>query len=358
MVELTRYGSYLVGNMPGGCVQCTRGEKLVLFVTGLCSRACYYCPLSPERRGRDVTFANERPVNADSDIIEEARLMDARGTGMTGGDPLHVPQRSIEYLSLLKSEFGDDHHVHLYTAMDRIETAVLKKLHSGGLDELRFHARRSHQAVIRRAGEIGLNVGVEIPSLPDRLEEMKAIALMADRCGCGFMNINELEMCATTADAFRERGLRLVDDESMAVEGSLEVAVKVAEFCENETSLNVHVCPSSLKDRFQLRNRLGRIAENVRRPYEMIDEDNLLVRATITQRSGRSDLSEVARRLRNELHLSEEMIVHDHGEESIEAPAWAAKEIVELVDPDDLEVALVEEYPSWDRLRTERRTLN
>lgn len=358
MVELTRYGSYLVGEMPGGCVQCTRGEKLVLFVTGLCSKACYYCPLSPERKGRDVTFANERPVKADADIIEEARLMDARGTGMTGGDPLKVPDRSIGYLSLMKSEFGDSHHVHLYTAMERIDPAVLDELHSSGLDELRFHARRPHETVIRRAREAGLKVGVEIPALPDRLEEMKDIALMADRCGCAFMNINELEMCATTADAFRERGLRLVNDESMAVEGSLEVALRVAEFCENETSLNVHVCPSSLKDRFQLRNRLGRIAENVRRPYEMIDEDNLLVKATVTSRRGGKDLSEVARWLRHELHLSEEMIVHDHGEDAIEAPAWAAEEIVELVDPDDLEVALVEEYPSWDRLRTERRTLN
>ena len=107
-LKKTRFGSYLVGQMPDGCRLCTMGAKLVLFVTGLCNKACFYCPLSPERKHRDISLANERPVRRLEDITEEAMLMDALGTGLTGGDPLLRPDRTVKYIELLKREFGRD----------------------------------------------------------------------------------------------------------------------------------------------------------------------------------------------------------------------------------------------------------
>ncbi len=359
MVEHTEFDSYVVGELPEGCRLCTQGAKLVLFATGLCSRNCYYCPLSPQRKGKDLVLANERPVNNDQDILEEARVMDALGTGITGGDPMVVPERTLRVLSLLKSEFGSSHHVHLYTAETGIGNDVLGALGKRGLDELRFHARLSHRDVISRAVAAGLNVGVEIPSIPGEAERMKRVASMADRCGCKFMNLNELEVCSTTAEAFRERGLRVVSDESSALEGSLEDALEVADFCQDSTSLDVHVCPSSLKDRFQLRNRLGRMAKNVLKPYEAVDEDNLLVKTLVSPRSGEhAGLGLLTRRIMKELSLEDEMVYHDAEKGVIEAPPHLARNIADLVDSRRYEVSLVEEYPSWDRLRTEKIPLN
>ena len=121
-----------------GCLCCREGAKMVLFVTGRCFRDCFFCPLSADRKNADVVFANERPVYSDADVLDEARTMRAKGTGITGGEPLLEPERVIRYISLLKAEFGKEHHIHMYTS-EAPDEKQLKALAKAGLDEIRFH---------------------------------------------------------------------------------------------------------------------------------------------------------------------------------------------------------------------------
>ncbi len=67
----------------------------------------------------------------------------------------------------------------------------------------------------------------------------------------------------------------------MATKGSEEAAIKVLKWAARNTKLNVHYCPSSLKDAVQLRNRLKRKAMNVAKPHEAITADGLLVKGII-----------------------------------------------------------------------------
>ena len=53
-----------------GCRMCYEGAKMVLFVTGICGKNCFYCPVSNERREKDVIFANENRVQKDEDLID------------------------------------------------------------------------------------------------------------------------------------------------------------------------------------------------------------------------------------------------------------------------------------------------
>ncbi len=85
-----------------GCRLCRKGAKMVLLVTGKCGESCYYCPLSEAKKGKDVVYANELLVGGDEDVVREAEAIGAKGTGITGGDPLLVMDRTVRYIRLLR----------------------------------------------------------------------------------------------------------------------------------------------------------------------------------------------------------------------------------------------------------------
>ncbi|MGI0130304.1 MAG: hypothetical protein ACREEC_09185, partial [Thermoplasmata archaeon] len=85
------------GALSVACTQCAQGQKMVLFVSGVCRFRCFYCPVSETRNQKDVTYANERRVRCDEDVLEEAHSIGALGTGITGGDPLGFTDRVEHY---------------------------------------------------------------------------------------------------------------------------------------------------------------------------------------------------------------------------------------------------------------------
>ena len=138
--------SVFIGSISPACKMCSNGSKLVLWITGLCSSNCFYCPVSLEKNGKDRIFADEWELineNNTINIIEEASFIKASGAGITGGDPLIVWERTEKYIKLLKEKFGKKFHIHLYTS--GIENSqYIKNLVFAGLDEIRFHPLPSY----------------------------------------------------------------------------------------------------------------------------------------------------------------------------------------------------------------------
>ncbi len=267
-----------------GCVLCYQGAKMVLFVTGRCDRSCWYCPLSSERKGKDVVFANEKQVSSPSEIIEMAESMSALGTGITGGEPLLRLDRVTEYCRLLKNHFGPEHQIHLYTAKAPTDAELAKM--KGLVDEIRLHPPRECWDTIldsdyirsaQHAKEQGFDIGIEVPSLPGLDLLIPALPYL------DFLNINELEWGEYNADEMRERGYELADGVHNAVEGAQEWA---KELVKHE---KVHWCSSSFKDSVQLRERLKRIAENTARPFDEITPDGTIVYGVLDMHPGTRD---------------------------------------------------------------------
>jgi hypothetical protein len=341
-IEMDATGS-MFNSMPEGCRLCHAGAKLVLFVTGVCSRYCFYCPVSAERRGIDTAYANERRVGSDEDVIAEARRMKALGTGITGGEPLGRPERTLHYIRLLKATFGKTHHIHLYTCTVPSDE-TLKKLRDAGLDELRMHPGKdvwdhfygsAYHRALQKAIELGMSAGIEIPALTPVPEIERAVAEAG-----GFLNLNELEFSETNCEAMKKQGFVLKDDISNAVRGSEELGREIV----LNSIANTRYCSSRFKDAVQLRERLKRTASSVARPFDEITGDGTIIYGEIT-----GDV-EGALRLLREVGVPEEMYQHTGGR--IEIAWWILDDIKEALG--EAVKSIVERYPTEDGLVVER----
>ncbi|MFH1834779.1 MAG: radical SAM protein [Methanobacteriota archaeon] len=370
----TPYYSKLVGRLPEGCRLCVRGAKLVLFVTGLCPGRCFYCPLSERRRWKDVTVANEWWIRRPKDIVEEARLCDAEGAGLTGGDPLMRLDRTVKYIRLLKNSFGGDFHTHLYTSGALATDKTLRRLYRAGLDEIRFHPEKKDWGKIALALKYDWSVGCEIPAIPD--EEEKAVEFVDYVSGLGvsFMNINEMEVSETNYHALSKLGLQISNDDSSAIAGSDVVAGRLLEYCARENDLSVHYCTVKLKDRVQVGRRIIRRARNVKKPFDIVDGEGILLRGAIyfpglepsfgynrklesLPVKERANTTSRLRRLRDSLQVEygipQNLIEVDGKRLRVLTASWVLEEISGDLKERGLKVALVWEYPTWDAFITE-----
>ena len=347
MIKKTKFYSKKIGKLAKGCQLCVQGKKLVLFVTGLCSKHCFFCPISEQKWQSDVVYANERPVVLRNvkEIIEEAKLCDAEGAGITGGDPLIKVNRTIEYIKAMKKKFGNDFHIHLYTPLDLVTKNKLKNLYKAGLDEIRFHPDFASKKLWKRiflAKEFAWQVGIEIPVIPKMEKRTKELLDFIDG-KVDFLNLNELEISDTNAQNLVKAGYRTKDNISYAVKGSEQLAVKLLKYCKK---LNVHYCTTTLKDKVQLAKRIRRRAKNVSKKYDYVTKEGILVRGAVYG----DKLTELKEYLMKEHAVPEELIEVEKKRllTSVDVVDKLKKELKEFGKP-----AIVEEYPTFDRMIVE-----
>ncbi|PSN95946.1 hypothetical protein B9Q06_03795 [Candidatus Marsarchaeota G2 archaeon ECH_B_2] len=239
------------GALVDGCTLCLVGRKMTLFITGICPNSCYYCPVSSERMGRDVMFANERRITSVEEAVEEARESGAMGTAVTGGEPLVVVDRVAKYVAGLKRALGDSHHIHLYSGFPSLTRENARKLYEAGLDELRFHiiATDGVENSIRVASEFDWRVGVEIPALPGL--DFVEVARRAREAGAQFMVLDEYEV---NEENFFARAPKANQRSEALV--SVPPAKILEEVSRIRGILPVHYCTVKSKYLIQYRNRL------------------------------------------------------------------------------------------------------
>ncbi len=298
---------------------------------------------------KDVTFANERPVLSDNDILDEARGMNALGTGITGGESLLVPYRVLRYIRLLKASFGREHHIHLYTALSP-GRVILKELKAAGLDEIRFHPQpeiwdnlpgSGFARSLEIAKELGMDTGFEIPSLPGS----EQVAGFARDCDV-FINLNELEFSQTNAGALKARGYSAADDESCRATGSRDVAYSII---KQDPGSKAHFCSSRFKDAVQLRKRLLRMAHLSEREFDEVTPDGTLFYGVI-----KGDTDDITRIL-NLLDVPGQLFELQDGR--VELACWVLEEIApEIIGK--FRSCYEECYPTYGRMVVERIPLD
>ncbi len=351
-IKLSRGGSPYVGSLSKGCRACIKGAKLVLFITGHCTKGCYYCPISEERYGKDVIYANEVQVEKAEDAISEAKMIDAEGMGLTGGEPLQKLERTCNYIRLFKSKFGSNFHIHLYTALEPLPKYIVEQLLDAGLDELRLHRYTSGEDIVtlRETTHRRAKLGVEVPAIPGQLNQMKQLLQNLDAAGLDFVNINEMEFTPLNANKLRTRGFSLDPNSIAGVKGSEEMAISLLEWAAENTSLNIHFCPISLKDGAQLRNRFRRRAKHVAKPFEHINREGLLVKGVITPPSGMT-IPEAATILREDFQVPEEQMWINKKQGKLETSTAWVRRLAKRLKRLGFNIGIAEVYPIESRFQ-------
>ncbi|MBN2053191.1 radical SAM protein [Candidatus Woesearchaeota archaeon] len=376
-ITKTPYYSWRAGELTDGCKYCVEGEKLVLFVTGLCPARCDFCPVSDRKLYKDVIYANERQLENEKDakaIIEEAKACSAKGAGITGGDPLVKLDRAINYIKLLKKNFGRKFHIHLYTPLVLVNEKNLFRLCEAGLDEIRFHPKLDKPedwSRIMLAKNKKLkgkwNVGVEIPVIPGKEAETKLlIDFIADKVD--FLNLNELEL-ADNAVWRNKKNIKCKDNLSYAIKGSDELAKKLLRYAVNQ-GIRTHYCTCKLKDKVQLTKRIIRRAENVKQKFDVVAEDGMLTRGAFylpemkpgfgyheklnsleisEKKKILNKLESIRKEILKEEELPEHMLLIDEHKLRLITSPWLAR----IINSKGLVKAVITEYPTFDALEIE-----
>ncbi len=114
-------------------------------------------------------------------------------------------------------------------------------------------------------------------------------------------------------------------------------------YCKSKIK-NVHYCTAKLKDKVQLSNRIKLRAKNVKKPYDIVTAEGTIYHGVVFTR----DFGKVASFL-SKYSVPKSLFEYDKEKKRVNIAPW-----VLLMLKDDIKkhwkVALVEEYPTYDRL--------
>ena len=354
--------------LSSACKMCAEGSKMVVLITGKCPAHCFYCPLSKRKQHKDVIFADEWQLTDENNtqvLIKEAQAIQAKGAGITGGDPLMVPDRTIRYIKLLKETFGKKFHIHLYTSGLKNTTSI-KEMVQAGLDEIRFHPEPrfwsnmndSPQAKdIIDTAKLSIDTAIEIPSLPNKTKEIIDLIKWAEYYTIDYINLNELEFSEQNEQALYLKGYQMKDDISAAATQSQETAYEVLTYFEHHPHhIGIHYCSSSFKDGVQLSNRMKRRAKNIATNHDIITEEGTLLKGIIeqTKKYVIKDIINILEKQnvsKNDYHINTQ-------KKRIELHPQLANDLSEKLSSFQLSFFIIEEYPTADHLEVERIPLS
>ena len=261
----TPYESYCINGLAKGCKYCVKGEKLVLFISGKCSRSCWYCSLSDKRKNKDIIWANERQIKSIKELIDEVKESNATSAGITGGDPFLFLNRTLKYAKALKHKFGKSFHIHIYLPTKLLTKDKLKQL-SRYIDEVRFHpeflinndpnimANDMNKIILASRFYKKESIGIELPMIPDKKHEILDFIIKISPY-MGFVNLNEFELSETNMKTITKK--YSLNEGGYTIKDSIKSGIWLLKELNNKKiKINAHLCTACLKNNYQFQNRL------------------------------------------------------------------------------------------------------
>ncbi|MFA5061050.1 MAG: radical SAM protein [Candidatus Pacearchaeota archaeon] len=259
----TKFDSYCINGIAEGCKYCLKGEKLVLFMGGKCSRNCWYCSLSNSRKKCHQISANERQIKRIKDIFKEIKESNAKGIGITGGDPMVYFRKLLKILKKVRKKFNKSFHIHIYLPLGLVTLNKIKKL-SLYINEFRFHPsflispekdlqNKEKNMIKEISKELGKNkVGLELPLIPDKEKEIISF-VSSIKDSISFLNLNEFEISETNFNIVTEN--YQINKDTYTIFDSKKSGLRILNYFRKDR-LKIHLCTAKTKDLHQYINRL------------------------------------------------------------------------------------------------------
>jgi pyruvate formate-lyase activating enzyme-like uncharacterized protein len=255
--------------LPPGCRGCLAGKGTNAFVTGKCTRDCFFCFNQKPRK--DELVVHGIRLAEPEEAPEIVRRYGLRSVGVSGGEPTLRPERLLRLVRALRT-LPFRVRIDLYTNGDRLSDDLLSDLKEAGLDALRFNlvAREFDTEPLERAMRWFDETAVEVPVVPARLPEMRDMVLRLDALGIPFLNIHELFACRENSARVAEQGYGSEGSPGDALQwepvaAGDEAALSLLLFAlQNTARLSVYYCSCRTQEDISRRGMRRRVRLAVR----------------------------------------------------------------------------------------------
>lgn len=252
--------SIYINRISPSCIACqTSIGSSTFFISLKCHRDCFYC-FNPNQENYEYYREHIRDTISELDELHETNPHMGH-LALTGGEPLLFKDETYRFFKHAH-ELYPNSHTRLYTSGDHIDRETLEALQKSGLKEIRFSIRmhdlaKGHRQTydkIALAREYIPNVMVEMPVMPNTLEEMKDVLLELDRLEIFGVNLLELCFPLKNAEVYREKGykvkarpFRVLYDYwyagGLPIAGSETVCLELVDFAlDAGLTIGVHYC--------------------------------------------------------------------------------------------------------------------
>jgi pyruvate formate-lyase activating enzyme-like uncharacterized protein len=281
-----------------GCRACAAGTWSCLFVNGRCNGRCFFCPTPQE----EVSHAETQGVRFDDpkEYAEYVATFGYTGVGLSGGEPLLTPERTVGFARAVKRRLGDRVYLWLYTNGILATDEALRQAADAGVDEIRFDvAATSYRldAVERACALRGPRVTIEIPAVPEEEETVAGLLPRLRDLGVRHLNLHQLRLTPHNRPNLVRRGYAFVPGPRLTVLGSELTALRLLRrSLESGVGVPINYCSFAFKSSFQKAGAGLRQAPFVAEPYEEVTAAGAIRRLSLA--AAPEDLERLAAGLR------------------------------------------------------------
>ncbi|MFA5167084.1 MAG: radical SAM protein [Candidatus Omnitrophota bacterium] len=273
-----------MGALSPGCSVCGQGFWSCMFINGKCSAHCFYCPQKWKMKKERPPNTAGVTFNHPEEYADYLERLGFKGVGFSGGEPLLVFGKLLDYIRVLRRRLGDRLYLWIYTNGDLADKKKLIGLKKAGLNEIRFDISTRGYDLSRVALAIPIidTVTVEIPAIPEDYRIVTTCLAKMCKLGVQHLNLHQLQTTQNNYRNFIHRNYTFLHSPLIPIFESEITALKLMKFALNHRiNLPINYCSAAYKNRLQAKGLRERLASVVKNDHEELTQTGHIRRLSI-----------------------------------------------------------------------------